>query len=82
MTDVDKTYAAEMARRLEEFIKWSRDNWPVSSSPLLDSDFEGARRTVHLIVGERLDQARAAADLPEPSEGGPQYRPVNPSPWP
>jgi hypothetical protein len=82
MTDVDKVYAAEVARRLEEFVSWTRDNWPVPSSPLLDSDFEDARRMVHLIVGERLEQARSADELPEPSQGGPQYRPVNPAPWP
>ncbi len=82
MTDADKAYAAELARRLEEFIKWSRDNWPVPSSPLLDSDFEDARRAMHLIAGERLERARTAVDLPEPSQGGPQYLPLNPAPWP
>ena len=75
-------YAAEMARRFDDWVKWARDNWPVPISPLLDSDFEGARREMHLIVGERLSQATAAEQAPDPAAGGPQYVSMNPTPWP
>jgi hypothetical protein len=75
-------YAAEMARRFEDLVTWARDNWPVPSSPLLDSDFEGARRDLNLILGERLSQAQSADQAASPAAGGPQYVSVNPAPWP
>ena len=79
---VSDAYAAEVVRRLEEFVDWSRDNWPVPAFALMDSDFDGVRREIQLILGERLTQAQEAAGTAEPAAGGPQYRPVNPAPWP
>lgn len=75
------TYAVEMARRFEEFVHWSRDNWPIPASPLLDSDFAGCRMELKGILGQRLDQAQSGHEA-DPSSGGAQYVSANPAPWP
>ncbi|MDO8300868.1 hypothetical protein [Lacisediminimonas sp.] len=74
-------YAEEMARRFEEFVHWSRDNWPIPASPLLDSDFAGCRMELKRILGQRLDQAQSGHEA-DPASGGAQYVSANPAPWP
>jgi hypothetical protein len=74
-------YAVEMARRFEEFVHWSRENWPIPASPLLDSDFAGCRMELKGILGQRLDEAQSGHE-PDPSSGGAQYVSANPAPWP
>ncbi|MDB5797800.1 MAG: hypothetical protein JWP36_1702 [Paucimonas sp.] len=81
--DACDTYAAEAARRFDEYVKWARDNWPVKALPLLDSDFDAARQNLSVILGDRLAHAReASSSVSDPEEGGPQFVSVNPAPWP
>lgn len=74
-------YAAEMARRFDEFVRWARENWPVKQFPLMESDFVESRKELHDILGDRLGAALAGANV-DPAAGGPQYVSMNPTPWP
>ncbi len=71
-------YAAEVTRRFEEFTQWSIAHWPNKSAPLQQSDFGAARKELAAILGEQL----SAPSADSPSEGGPQYVNMNPTPWP
>ena len=79
-------FAAEMARRFEDFVSWSMEHWPNKQVPLVDSDFAVARKEISEMVGPRLgdgqrrmpDEDAAAA----PSDDGAQYVQVTPMPWP
>jgi hypothetical protein len=72
-------YAAEMARRFDEFTTWAIDHWPHSGQPLLPSDFDASRKELGAILGARLndDQGSSPSTAEEP-----QYVQVNPAPWP
>lgn len=84
MTDKRKCdeFAADMARRFDEFVQWSIENWPVPESPLMESDFDASRAELHRLLGQRLDEARNVETAPDPAAGGPQYVSLNPAPWP
>jgi hypothetical protein len=77
-------YAQELARRFEEFTQWAQDNWPVKSMPLLASDFDGSRRELQEILGEKLQRGQGRDDSTEapPNDGSVQYVNINPAPWP
>lgn len=75
-------FAAEMARRFDEFVRWSIENWPVPASPLMPSDFDASRAEMHELLGQRLDDARTVDAAADPAAGGPQYVSLNPAPWP
>lgn len=72
-------FRKELIRRFDELTHWAVDNWPDRSRPLSAVDFVRIR-----------EQMAAAGDRPEdsgqrgldPAEGGPQYRDVDPAPWP
>lgn len=77
-------YAAEFARRFDEFTQWARDNWPIEYAPLLTSDFNASRRELQSILGEKLQQGQdqdAVTESP-PNDGSIQYVNINPAPWP
>ncbi|MGV3742331.1 MAG: hypothetical protein ACO1NO_08475 [Burkholderiaceae bacterium] len=75
-------YAAELARRFEEFTQWAQDNWPIKTAPLLPSDFTESHKELQVILGEKLQQeANAGRDSP-PNDGSIQYVNINPAPWP
>lgn len=77
-------YAAELARRFDEFTQWALDNWPVKTAPLLLSDFNASHKEMQLILGEKLQQGQdqdTATESP-PNDGSVQYVNINPAPWP
>lgn len=71
-------FAAEVARRFDEFTRWTIEQWPHKSHPLQQSDFSASRREIAGILGDKL----SADHDDSPSAGGPQYFNVNPAPWP
>lgn len=77
-------YAQELARRFEEFTHWAQDNWPIKNRPLLASDFDGSRRELQAILGEKLQQGQEQDSSTEtpPNDGSVQYVNINPAPWP
>ena len=75
-------YAAELARRFEEFTQWAQDNWPIETAPLLPSDFNESRKELQMILGEKLQQEEDAATESPPNDGSIQYVNINPAPWP
>jgi hypothetical protein len=81
--DNDKEWIAfsgELRRRFEEFTDWTIANWPDKSRPLSAASFSRSRDE---IAGLMAGQAQAGGgSSAEPSEGGPQYVSVTPSPWP
>lgn len=77
-------YAQELAQRFDEFTQWAQDNWPIDTMPLLASDFDGSRRELQAILGEKLQQGQeqdVSTDSP-PNDGSIQYVNINPAPWP
>lgn len=77
-------YATELARRFDEFTQWARDNWPIETAPLLNSDFDASRKELQSILGEKLQQGQdqdSATESP-PNDGSIQYVNINPAPWP
>jgi hypothetical protein len=82
-------FAAEMARRFDEFTAWARSNWPNKDFPLLDSDFDASRKEMQQILGDRLNEGRDEASQagaggvgPRADDGSVQYVNMNPAPWP
>lgn len=79
-------FAAEMARRFEDFVSWSMEHWPNKQVPLTDSDFAVARKEISEMVGPRLGdgQKRTPVEggVASPSDDGAQYVQVTPMPWP
>lgn len=76
------SYAAELARRFEEFTGWAIANWPKKDFPLLLSDFDQSRRELGNILGPKLAEGDESDG---PSAGNAeqgQYIDVNPMPWP
>ncbi len=77
-------YAQELARRFDEFTQWAQDNWPISSAPLLASDFDASRMELQEILGKKLQQGQeqdAYTEAP-PNDGSIQFVNSNPAPWP
>lgn len=83
--DYDR-FAAEMVRRFEDFVSWSKENWPDRQAPLLDSDFIAARKEIGEMVGPRLGDGQRPANgeinAASPVDDGAQYVQVTPMPWP
>jgi hypothetical protein len=71
-------FAAEVARRFEDFTKWTISNWPQPAHPLDQSDFNASRREIAGLLGDKLSSEQTDS----PSAGGPQYVNMNPAPWP
>ena len=78
-------YAAVLAQRYDDFVKWAIANWPKKDFPLLESDFEASRRELADILGPKLDESGDRSSVPpaRTQEGDTgQYRDMNPMPWP
>lgn len=73
-------FAAELKRRFDELADWAIANSPDAS--LRKTDFEACRREIERLAERDLDAGQRNARLPEPSENGPQYVNMNPTPWP
>jgi hypothetical protein len=84
MADTEDTaqFGAEMKQRFEEFTSWAIEHWPDKSHPLSRTDFDAARKQISILADGRQDIGDKNAEIPEPSEDGPQYVNVNPAPWP
>lgn len=72
-------FASELERRFQEVMQWAIENFPDQGEPLSASDFADVRKELSRIGALA---GRPAKREPEPSEGGPQYRSLNPAPWP
>ncbi len=72
-------FASELERRFQELMEWAIGNFPNKGEPLSASDFADARKEISKICAKAGQPWKSA---PEPSEGGPQYRSLNPAPWP
>ena len=81
-SDRMKTFGIEMKARFEAFTAWAIDQWPDTSHPLARTDFDVARKEIETLAEGRQDIGERNAEIPEPSENGPQYVNVNPTPWP
>lgn len=77
-------YAAELTSRFDELVRWAMANWPKPEYPLLSSDFAESRREISQIAGRKLGDADEHDETPRPVFGNdePQFRDVNPMPWP
>lgn len=91
MSDNDKTvtrFTDEMQQKFEAFVEWTVANCPERG--LNDQDFNQCRQQ----IAQLADRLRGQQDrkmqsineqnkaIPEPSDSGPQYINVTPSPWP
>jgi hypothetical protein len=94
-SDKDRAlFSAEIKRRFEELTAWAIANYPDHQHPLGDADFSICRQQIALLAEPRPPEKqniRPDADasineqnksIPEPSDSGPQYVGVTPSPWP
>lgn len=81
-SDRMKTFGIEMKARFEAFAAWAIDQWPDADHPLSSVDFDVARKEIEALTEGRQNIGERNADIPEPSENGPQYVNVNPTPWP
>lgn len=75
-------FSAELKRRFEELSAWALANSPNPASPLKHADFDACRREIEKLADRDVDIGERNARLPEPSENGPQYVNMNPTPWP
>lgn len=92
MSDNDQTAArfhAEMQQKFEAFMEWAIANCPERA--LTNKDFNPCRQQIAQLVdrlrGQQQDHAMQSMNeqnkaIPEPSDSGPQYVNVTPSPWP
>lgn len=71
-------YAREIARRLDALIDWAIENAPVEEPALSSKDFYDVRKSFLIIASK----GHPLYHEPEPAEGGAQYIPVTPAPWP
>lgn len=75
-------FEAEMKQRFEALMTWAIENWPDRKHPLSRSDFDKARREIARLAEGGPNIGERNAEIPEPSENGPQYVNSNPAPWP
>ncbi len=92
MSDNDKTathFSVEMQQKFETFVAWAITNCPEPG--LTDTDFKQCRQQIVQLAefhhGQPHDPEKQSMNeqnkaIPEPSENGPQYVNVTPSPWP
>ncbi|MBI1891703.1 MAG: hypothetical protein HYS18_13715 [Burkholderiales bacterium] len=74
-------YAAEAARRFDDFIRWAIINWPHKNFPLVSSDFADSRRELSAILGSKLHDGQSFPSSDRKGDDA-QYIDMNPSPWP
>lgn len=73
-------FSNELRRRFEELTDWTVAHWPDKSRPLSAASFSRSRdEFAALLAGQSGGSNGSRA---EPSDGGPQYVNVTPSPWP
>ncbi|HEY6774671.1 MAG TPA: hypothetical protein VI140_11915 [Oxalicibacterium sp.] len=75
-------FEAEMQQRFEALVTWALENWPDKTHPLAHSDFDKVRKDLATLAEGDADIGERNAEIPEPSENGPQYVNSNPAPWP
>lgn len=75
-------FSTEMARRFEEFTRWSIENWPNKSTPLMSSDFSESRKEIGRILGNRLNEGRSDLAPPQSDTNDNQFVQMTPAPWP
>ncbi|SNS83399.1 hypothetical protein SAMN06265795_107107 [Noviherbaspirillum humi] len=74
-------FRSELLRRFDELTHWAVDNWPDRQRPLTAVDFAPMRE--HFArAGEPPEHLRQEEPPPDPAAGGPQFRDVDPAPWP
>lgn len=74
-----QAFRNELIRRFDELTHWAIDNWPDKGRPLTAVDFVQIREQMAVAGVSREDVDKQKR---EPSEGGPQYRDIDPTPWP
>jgi hypothetical protein len=79
-SDQRRQFVGELWRRFEALQQWAIDNWPDKQHPLSSADFVQARKEILDLADER--HPVQGSQVLEPSEGGPQYVDVTPTPWP
>ncbi len=84
LTEKEKydNYAAEMVQRFDDFTKWAIENWPKKNFPLMQSDFNQARKEIGLILGPKLGEGDANRAISSETHSEPQFVDMNPTPWP
>lgn len=75
-------FETEMKQRFEALFIWVAENWPDKARPLSPTDFDSIRRELTRLTEHGADIGERNAEIPEPSENGPQYVNINPAPWP
>lgn len=97
MSDNDKMatrFTAEMQQKFETLVEWAIANCPERA--LTDKDFNPCRQQIAQLTDRLHDQQQDHEKqgmnqqsmneqnkaIPEPSDSGPQYINVTPSPWP
>lgn len=75
-------FEAEMKQRFETLVAWALENWPDKTHPLSHSDFDKIRKDLATLAEGGANIGERNAEIPEPSENGPQYVNSNPAPWP
>jgi hypothetical protein len=70
-----------MKRRFEELMEWAVVHSP-KGAPLSKTDFDVCRKEIEKLASRDPDIGERNAKVPEPSENGPQYVNMNPTPWP
>ncbi|HVL75232.1 MAG TPA: hypothetical protein VM406_04390 [Noviherbaspirillum sp.] len=83
-------YAIELNQRFDDLVQWAIANWPREDFPLMQSDFDQARRQIAEIAGPRLGEPGEQQDgkpvVPDPpglDDGRKgEFRNLNPMPWP
>jgi hypothetical protein len=75
-------YAAELAQRFEDLIKWAIENWPNKNFSLMQSDFEQSRKEIGQILGPKLSEGEASPPAPATGKDDPPFIDMNPAPWP
>jgi len=74
-------FGTELKRRFDELAAWALANAPAGYA-LKDADFQNCRSEIERLCDPQSDIGERNAAIPEPSENGPQYVSVNPTPWP
>lgn len=80
--DQDAIFAKAMKQRFEEFVEWAVANSSTHSHPVDSKNFDDCRRQIALLADRSTNIDAQNKAIPEPSDSGPQYVNVTPSPWP
>lgn len=82
MSKINSSYAQELEQRLDGLIEWIVTNQPYNTNKLSTADFSDLRETFLTLSKSGAHHENQKGEIPEPSEGGPQYINDNPTPWP